>query len=178
MAAPGRRHSLTRRCSIWTTLRIRFVAPALKQMSKSCVDWKRDCTARVKPSGLSDGAPIRSCPAVLQYRGRTGRPCAGSSVHAVNRKSGSKRVASVPPSHVPACQQDSKVERAMGIEPTSPAWKAGALPLCYARIASHQPSNGIGAVLPRQGRSHWIRRNEVRAVLTQLVVVPSRRQPQ
>ncbi len=22
----------------------------------------------------------------------------------------------------------------MGIEPTSPAWKAGALPLCYARI--------------------------------------------
>jgi hypothetical protein len=26
-----------------------------------------------------------------------------------------------------------KMERAMGIEPTSPAWKAGALPLCYAR---------------------------------------------
>jgi len=25
------------------------------------------------------------------------------------------------------------LERAMGIEPTSPAWKAGALPLCYAR---------------------------------------------
>jgi hypothetical protein len=25
------------------------------------------------------------------------------------------------------------MERAMGIEPTSPAWKAGALPLCYAR---------------------------------------------
>src|ERR1035438_7422934 len=26
------------------------------------------------------------------------------------------------------------MERAMGIEPTSPAWKAGAFPLCYARI--------------------------------------------
>ena len=26
------------------------------------------------------------------------------------------------------------VERAMGIGPTQPAWKAGALPLCYARI--------------------------------------------
>ena len=30
-----------------------------------------------------------------------------------------------------ACER--RLERAMGIEPTSPAWKAGALPLCYAR---------------------------------------------
>lgn len=26
-----------------------------------------------------------------------------------------------------------RVERAKGIEPSSPAWEAGALPLCYAR---------------------------------------------
>src|SRR5437867_13430697 len=28
----------------------------------------------------------------------------------------------------------------MGIEPTSPAWKAGALPLCYARATRRQSS--------------------------------------
>ena len=27
-----------------------------------------------------------------------------------------------------------KMERVKGIEPSSPAWKAGALPLCYTRI--------------------------------------------
>ena len=26
----------------------------------------------------------------------------------------------------------------MGIDPTSPAWKAGALPLCYARVTRRQ----------------------------------------
>ena len=31
-----------------------------------------------------------------------------------------------------------ELERAMGIEPTSPAWKAGALPLCYARATRRQ----------------------------------------
>jgi len=29
---------------------------------------------------------------------------------------------------------ENKLERAKGIEPSSPAWKAGALPLCYARF--------------------------------------------
>jgi hypothetical protein len=33
----------------------------------------------------------------------------------------------------------------MGIEPTSPAWKAGALPLCYARIeCARQSTLAVG----------------------------------
>jgi hypothetical protein len=31
------------------------------------------------------------------------------------------------------------LERVMGIEPTSPAWKAGALPLSYTRGAKPKP---------------------------------------
>ena len=49
----------------------------------------------------------------------------------------------------------------MGIEPTSPAWKAGALPLCYARVASRAAAVRLAATRrklyqqqpPRQERS-------------------------
>jgi hypothetical protein len=37
-------------------------------------------------------------------------------------------------------------KRAMGIEPTLPAWKAGALPLSYARFYGYEFSLGIGFV--------------------------------
>ena len=33
------------------------------------------------------------------------------------------------------------MERVMGIEPTQPAWKAGALPLSYTRILSREDFN-------------------------------------
>ncbi len=42
-----------------------------------------------------------------------------------------------------------QMERAMGIEPTWPAWKAGALPLSYARLI--------------QPLLKWIRRNDFRS---------------
>lgn len=44
--------------------------------------------------------------------------------------------------------QKKRMERLMGIEPTSPAWKAGALPLSYSRSR--------GGILPE--RNPQIRR--------------------
>ena len=41
-------------------------------------------------------------------------------------------------------QTQEKMERVMGIEPTQPAWKAGALPLSYTRIF---PFGNIGIIL-------------------------------
>ena len=51
--------------------------------------------------------------------------------------------------YLPALQVPSakKLERVMGIEPTYPAWKAGALPLSYTRI--HRPPSRDSALLSR-----------------------------
>src|SRR5690242_1134021 len=43
----------------------------------------------------------------------------------------------------PPEQTDGRVERAKGIEPSPPAWKAGALPLSYARVSDAE-STGRG----------------------------------
>ena len=47
-------------------------------------------------------------------------------------------------------------ERAKGIEPSSPAWKAGALPLSYAR-ASHDSLHAVDRRVPISGRDGRIR---------------------
>ncbi len=54
------------------------------------------------------------------------------------------------------------MERAKGIEPSSPAWKAGALPLCYARTTRarklhHRPAHR------QDGRTDWPR-SEIKLV--------------
>ncbi|GEM_PF-1651725 len=72
----------------------------------------------------------------------------------------------------------TRLERAMGIEPTQPAWKAGALPLSYARNTKPRLRVGSGTVQkseapPKRGRrpvrgdpdgptggQNWIRTSE------------------
>lgn len=51
------------------------------------------------------------------------------------------------------------LERAMGIEPTSAAWKADALPLCYARapVPVHNVERAL--LLKSNGGQGWIRTN-------------------
>ena len=47
------------------------------------------------------------------------------------------------PTAAPSCIQAHDVERVVGIEPTSSAWKAEVLPLNYTRIPSHRVHAGI-----------------------------------
>ena len=54
----------------------------------------------------------------------------------------------------------------MGIEPTSPAWKAGALPLCYARIGvvHHQTACRTSA-RPTYNSARWLVKSEARCAV-------------
>ena len=52
------------------------------------------------------------------------------------------------------CRSFRSIERAMGIEPTQPAWKAGALPLSYARVSPFpHAEKHQGARAPRSPQS-------------------------
>ena len=56
----------------------------------------------------------------------------------IKEKNKKRLSASESPDFHPALQKvfsDKKMERAMGIEPTTSAWKAGVLPLNYTRIS-------------------------------------------
>src|ERR1043166_1252958 len=71
-------------------------------------------------------------------------------------------------------RSERRLERAMGIEPTSPAWKAGALPLCYARAMRRQATT---APPPASSRDPARRQHRVgHAVKNLLVGTANRRQ--
>ena len=57
--------------------------------------------------------------------------------------------------------EPEKVERAKGIEPSSSAWEADALPLCYARISLHEAKSqelcsALNHYATFKGHGKWI----------------------